>query len=249
MDGGAADQPVIDVNSDVGELPDPLIDDQLLAVISSANVACGGHAGDHASMVRVCRLAADRDVAVGAQISYPDREGFGRRRLDITAEELSASIIGQFHDLTHAADTASTKVRYIKPHGALYHAAIDDPRIADVIINLALDAHVPLLTMGFGELQQRAHQAGITVFREAFLDRSYLPDGRLTPRDHPEAIMDAASAITRLRTWAHSNFNGAHSLCVHSDTPAAVHLARQARTTLTDLGLRIRPFTDTGERS
>jgi UPF0271 protein len=249
MDGGELEQRVIDVNSDVGELPDPLIDEQLLELISSANVACGGHAGDHASMVRVCRSAAERDVAVGAQISYPDRDGFGRRRLDIATDVLSASLAGQFHDLADAARSVSTRVHYIKPHGALYHAAIDDPRIADVIIGLAIDQRVPVLTMGFGELHRRANHAGIAVFHEAFLDRAYLPDGRLAPRDQPDAIMDESTAITRLATWARHHFNGAHSLCVHSDTPGAVGLARKARRTLVDLGLRIHPFVDVGDSS
>lgn len=235
----------IDVNSDVGELSDPLIDAQLLELISSANVACGGHAGDHTTMLRVCRLAAAHGVSIGAQVSYPDREGFGRRRLDISSKTLHASLTRQFEDLAEAAHSAATFVTYIKPHGALYHAAIDDPVTADVIVHLANEYRVSLLTLGFGQLRERAERAGISVFHEAFVDRGYQPDGRLTPRGDPGAIVDEVTAISRLTNWVQHRFHGAHSLCVHSDTPDAVVLTRRVRETLIGCGLGIRPFTFT----
>ena len=232
----------IDVNSDVGELPDPLVDAQLMELISSANVACGGHAGDHSSMLRVCRLASDHAVAVGAQVSYPDREGFGRRKLDIAPEALHAAIARQFEELAEAAGSAATHVSYIKPHGALYHAAIDDPGTADVIVRLADTYRVPLLTLGFGELRDRANHAGIPVFSEAFIDRGYQPDGRLTSRGEPDAILDDTTALDRLNEWVRHDFHGAHSLCVHSDTPNAVGLTRKVRRALADHDLGVRSF-------
>jgi 5-oxoprolinase (ATP-hydrolysing) subunit A len=232
----------IDVNSDVGELPDPFIDAQLMELITSANVACGGHAGDHSSMLRACRLASDHNVAVGAQVSYPDRDGFGRRKLDITPEALHAAIARQFEELAEAASSAATQVRYIKPHGALYHAAIDDPGTAEAIVGLADTYRVPLLTLGFGELRDRADHARIPVFYEAFIDRGYQPDGRLTSRGEPDAILDDTAALDRLNEWVQQDFHGAHSLCVHSDTPDAVGLTRKVRRALADHDLDVRSF-------
>lgn len=238
----STDELSIDVNSDVGELADPSIDEALMGLISSANIACGGHAGDRSSMLRICHLATEHDVAVGAQVSYPDTEGFGRRRLDIAPAALRDSLDRQFSELADAAERASTRVSYVKPHGALYHAAIDDPAIADIIIDLAADHDVSLLTLGIGHLRDGAVRAEIPVFHEAFLDRGYTDDGRLVPRDHPQALLGADAVVTRLRGWIQSAFHGAHSLCVHSDTPEAVHMTRHVRQTLREHGVTVRPF-------
>lgn len=247
-DTATRDRPVngtasIDLNADVGELSDPTIDLDLLEVISSANVACGGHAGDLTSMTRLCTAAVAHSVAIGAQVSYPDREGFGRRPFTMSTDALSESLHIQFRDLRDAADAAGGRVCYIKPHGALYHAAIDDPMTAAVIVDLAEFHQVPVLTMGFGHVRVRADSVGIPVYREAFLDRGYTDDGRLAPRDQPGALLAADAALERLDVWINHSFHGAHSLCVHSDSPDAIELARRTRELLTLRQIRIEAFT------
>lgn len=211
-------------------------------MISSANIACGGHAGDMRSMTRLCTAAVAHGVAIGAQVSYPDREGFGRRPVTMDGDALSESLLIQFLDLLEAADAAGGRVSYIKPHGALYHAAIDDPMTAAVIVDLAESQQVPVLTMGFGHLRDRADSVGIPAFGEAFLDRGYTDDGRLTPREQPGALLGVDAAIERLDRWIDAGFHGAHSLCVHSDSPDAATLARAARELLTLRRIRIESF-------
>lgn len=234
----------IDVNADLGEIDDDgLVDAQLLTVITSANVACGGHAGDSISMQRVCALAAEHGVAIGAQVSYVDRAGFGRRQLDVDPATLQEQLLQQVVDLTHAASIAGTSVRYIKPHGALYHAAIDDHAVAEVLVNLARHTSLALLTMSDGHLYNQANDHGVAVFTEAFLDRGYSPAGRLLPRDDPNALLEPDAALHRLRTWATSGALNSQSLCVHSDSPGAVEIARSASALLQELDIVLAPFT------
>lgn len=235
--------PWIDINSDVGELDDGgATDELLLEVITSANVACGGHAGDRASMDRVCRSAAARHIAIGAQVSYPDREGFGRRRIDITLPDLRASLNDQVCDLVDAAQSATTTVTYLKPHGALYHVALDDAAIAELLLEIATTHGLAVLTMSSGELHTRAGRHDVPVFREAFIDRGYTANGRLTPRDTPGAILEPDAALERLSTWSRAGLRDVDSLCVHSDTPDAVRLARLSREALESHGVTIEPF-------
>jgi UPF0271 protein len=236
----------VDVNADLGEIEDGgVVDSALLQVITSANVACGGHAGDAASMLRVCSLASHHGVALGAQVSYVDRAGFGRRRIDIDPATLRQHIYQQVTDLEAAASTAGTSVRYIKPHGALYHAAIEDPAVAEVLLDVATETSLSLLTMAFGYLFEGARMRRHPVFTEAFLDRGYATDGRLLPRDHPEALLEPDAALTRLRDWAGSPSFAAQSLCLHSDSPGAVELAHNVKRLLRELSVTVTPFIET----
>jgi len=236
----------VDVNADLGEVEDEgLLDAALLQIISSANVACGGHAGDAVSMLRVCSLASHHGVAIGAQVSYVDRAGFGRRKIDIDSATLRQQIHQQVADLEAAARRAGTSVRYIKPHGALYHAAIEDPAVAEVLLDVATKTSLSLLTMDFGYLHEGARMRGHPVFTEAFLDRGYATDGRLLPRDHPEALLGIDAALARLRDWANSPSFAAQSLCLHSDSPGALELAHNVKRLLRELSVSVAPFIET----
>jgi len=248
----------IDLNADLGEgfgawrLGD---DEQLLDVLTSANVACGFHAGDPPTMRRVCALAAERGVAIGAQVGYRDLAGFGRRRIDVNPVELEAEVLYQLGALDGCARPAGTRVRYVKPHGALYNTAADDPAQAGALARAvaAYDHRLPLLGLPGSALQDAAEAAGVPFVPEAFADRAYRPDGRLAPRGEPGAVLDDPATVTaRALAFAVDQqvtaLDGsvvrveARSLCVHGDTPGAVHLAREIRRALLDAGVRLAPF-------
>ena len=249
---------VLDLNSDLGELPGhdgAALDDDLLAVITSANVACGGHAGDAESMSRVCARAADRGVAIGAQVSYVDPDNFGRVRLDVPAGILTDQLAAQIGDLQSHAIAAASSVSYVKPHGALYHAAATDPDVARAVVDAitAYGAALPVLTTPGSELARAARSRGLIAVEEAFLDRGYLPDGRLVPRSEVGALITDPDAIrervtTLVRDEVVVAIDGrrvalrASSACVHCDTPGASQIARLARSTLESLGVAVRPF-------
>lgn len=246
---------VLDINADVGERDDDDAgaDFDLIAVISSANVACGGHAGSDVTMLQVCRMAAERGVAVGAQVSYVDREGFGRRRLDVPAAILSGQVRDQVEVLRLHAAKAGVAVEYLKPHGALYHAAADDPGVARAVLAGIEDLGLPVLTRPGGELAIAAAAAGLPVYAEAFADRGYAADGRLVPRDHPAALVaDPGEVSARVRRLVQhgviTSVDGVpvpvqpDSLCVHSDTPGALAMAQAARSALESLGIAVEPF-------
>ncbi len=253
---------VVDLNADLGERTDAagVADDQaLLDVVTSANVACGGHAGDVESMTRVCALAAARGVAVGAQVSYEDREGFGRRRLDVDPAALARQLEEQILRLDEIARAQGTAVTYVKPHGALYHAAWHDRAHAAAVVGAA-DAvtrasgeAVALLGPPGSVVLSLAGAAGLASFSEGFADRGYLPDGGLVPRGAPGALLtvpdEVAAHAVRL-ALAHEVVaeGGAvltlvvRSLCVHSDTPGAPVLARAVRDALRRAGAALGPF-------
>ncbi len=250
-----AGRPVLDINADVGERADDdaAADFDLIAVISSANVACGGHAGSDFTMLQVCRMAAEHGVAIGAQVSYVDREGFGRRRLDVTADLLSGQVRDQVEALRAHAAQAGAAVEYLKPHGALYHAAADDPAVARAVLAGIEDIGMPVLTRPGGELAVAAVAAGLPVYAEAFADRGYAADGRLVPRDHPAALVSDPRAVSaRVRHLVEhgiiTSVDGVavpvrpDSLCVHSDTPGALAIAQAARAALESLGVAVEPF-------
>jgi UPF0271 protein len=249
---------LIDLNADLGEgfgvwrLGD---DDALLDVITSANVACGFHAGDPVTMRRVCAAAADRGVAIGAQVGYRDLAGFGRRRMDISPDELSADVLYQLGALDGCARAAGTHVRYVKPHGALYNTAADEPGQANAIASaiVAYDRTLPLLGLPGSALADAAHAAGLSFVPEAFADRAYLSSGRLVPRSEPGAVVEdpyevvaraAAFALHHRVTTADGDILAveARSLCVHGDTPGAAYLATEIRRTLIDAGVTLAPF-------
>jgi UPF0271 protein len=229
---------VLDLNADLGEGFD---DDPLLDVVTSANVACGFHAGDAATMRRVAARAAELGVSVGAHVSYRDREGFGRRALDVAPERLTADVAEQLEALAACCAEAGTRVRYVKPHGALYNTAVADRRVADAIV-AAVRAHAPLPVLGLpgSALLAAAADAGLPTAFEGFPDRGYTPEGTLVPRDQPGALVEdpgdvAAHAVALAAT-------GIGSLCVHGDSPGAVEAARRTRAALTAAGFELRPF-------
>jgi UPF0271 protein len=248
----------IDLNADLGEgfgvwtIGD---DDALLDVITSANIACGFHAGDPHIMVRTCAHATQRGVAIGAQVGYRDLAGFGRRRIDIDADRLYADVLYQLGALYACAVAAGSSVRYVKPHGALYHAAADDAAQAGAIVDAvsAFDAGLPVLGLAGSKLQAAAEGAGVPFVSEAFADRRYLSTGRLVPRTAADAVIHDQAAVTeRVLRMARENMvravDGADihvradSICLHGDTPDAAALARAVRAALTEAGVELRAF-------
>lgn len=249
----------IDLNADLGEgfgawqLGD---DDALLQVVTSANVACGFHAGDPRIMQRVCSAAARRGVAIGAQVGYRDLAGFGRRRIDIDAADLTADVLYQLGALDAFARAAGTRVRYLKPHGALYNTAADDPAQAGAVVAAvtAYDARLPVLCLPGSELADAASSAGVPFVAEAFADRVYTMRGRLAPRGSDGAVLTDPSAVVAqaLRIVGDKTVGtidggelavDAGSLCLHGDTRGAVNLARGVREALTAIGVTVAPFT------
>lgn len=251
--------PALDLNADLGEgfgvwrLGD---DEALLELITSANVACGFHAGDPLIMRRVCAMAAARDVAIGAQVSFRDLAGFGRRRMHVAPDELAADVLYQLGALDAFARSAGSRVRYVKPHGALYHAAADEPTDAAAIADAVAtyDPDLPVLGLPGSAFQDAANAAGLRFAAEAFADRGYLPNGRLVPRrDGGALVTDVDSVVRRAVRFATQGDVEAtdgtivpvnpQSLCLHGDTPGAVQLATAVRRALLDAGVRLRPFT------
>ncbi|MEV6342143.1 5-oxoprolinase subunit PxpA [Actinoplanes sp. NPDC051851] len=235
----------MDLNADLGEgfgswrLGD---DDALLDVVSSANVACGFHAGDPSTMHRVCRKAVEKGVAIGAQVGYRDLAGFGRRRIDYDLDELRDDILYQIGALEAFCRTAGDRVRYVKPHGALYNtAAVDEGQASAVVAAvLAYDPSLPVLCQPGSVLATRAEAGGLTVVGEGFADRGYQRDGRLIPRTSPGALVDAPGEVVdravRMAVAAEVVADDGsvipcrvRSVCVHGDTPGAVELARRVR--------------------
>lgn len=248
----------IDLNSDMGEsfgrwkLGD---DESLLTVVSSANIACGFHAGDPSVMRRTLENAAANGVAVGAHVAYRDLAGFGRRYVDVAPAELTADVMYQLAALEGMARAAGTRVRYVKPHGALYNRIVADETQARAVVEaiLAVDPALALLTLPGSVVGHVAEAAGLRVFREAFADRAYTPDGTLVSRRLPGAVIadpDAVAArVSRMvADGTVEAIDGttvpihADSVCVHGDSPAAVALAKAVRERLTDDGVTIRPF-------
>lgn len=222
---------VVDLNADLGE--EVTDDAALLDVVTSANVACGYHAGNAAIMRAVCERAVERGVSVGAQVSYADRPNFGRVPVDVAYEILREQVAHQVGVLGEIAVAAGTAVRYLKPHGALYHRTIDDEEQAAAV--LAGSGLLPVLGMP-GALLDQAYGAGRTVLLEGFPDRGYGTDGRLLPRDQPGALVhDAAEIAARAVALAAS----VRSVCVHGDSPGAVAAARACRVALVAAGHRL----------
>jgi UPF0271 protein len=251
----------IDLNSDLGEGFGPWTmgdDAAMLAVVSSANVACGGHAGDTETMFNTCRTAADHGVVIGAHPSYVDREGFGRRIIPMRPDEIGRMVVAQVGALAAIARLAGTEVRYIKPHGALGNVAAADADVATGIIDAVRSAFptMAILAISGTQLEVVARAAGVEVYSEIFADRAYQPNGLLVPRSQPGAVIhDAEQAAQRLIEYVESGrmtvIGGdpielaADSVCVHGDTPGAVEMAHLVRAQLIDAGLAPRPFLPT----
>ena len=252
----------VDLNADLGEgfgrwaLTD---DEALLAVVTSANVACGFHAGDPSTMRRVCEQAVARGVRIGAQVSYRDLAGFGRRAMDVPRAELADEIGYQLGALDLFARAAGGRVAYLKPHGALYNRVVADAEQAAAVVDALLAyrrAHgraLPVLGLPDSVLLRTAAAAGLPVIGECFADRGYTPAGTLVPRAEPGAVLHDPAAVVRravgmARDGAVTAADGsriavrARSLCLHGDTPGAAELAGQVRAALEAAGVRVEAF-------
>lgn len=249
---------VVDLNADLGEsfgqwrLGD---DDAMLAIVTSANVACGFHAGDPLTLRRTVAAAAEHGVTVGAQVAYPDLMGFGRRFVDATVEELSADILYQIGALEAMCRAAGSRVAYVKPHGALYNTAVHHEQHAQAVVEAvaAYDPGLPILGLPGSALLRRAQEAGLTAVPEAFADRGYTPAGTLVSRREPGALLhdptQVAARMVRLVTdGVIAAADGtdvavrARSICTHGDSPGAVDMARAVRAALIDAGVTVRSF-------
>jgi UPF0271 protein len=231
----------IDLNADLGESwPrwESGEDVALLDVVTSANVCCGAYAGDAELMRATCEAAVARGVAIGAQIGYPDREGFGRVPLDLPATELTAELQRQILLLDGIAQAAGGTVSYVKPHGALYNTIVDDDVQAQAVVAAlhGLTSPLPLLGLPGSASLSIAEVAGIPVVREGFADRAYTADGRLVPRTEPGAVLDDPDAVA---VQAVRLMGSVSSICVHSDSPGALELARAVRSGLEAAGAEL----------
>jgi UPF0271 protein len=252
-----AASPRIDLNSDLGEgygvwrLAD---DSALLGIITSANVACGFHAGDPTTMREAVALAASRGVAVGAHVSFPDRRGFGRRDMAIPPAEVRDDVVYQAGALHAIAQAHGARVSFVKPHGALYHRITVDRELADAVVAAigSLEGPPALVTLPGSEAEAAARAAGVPVIAEAFADRAYDRDGRLVSRERPGALISdpatvAARAVRIAAEHTVETIDGgaielrAQTLCVHGDSPDSVALARAIRGALEGAGFTLAP--------
>lgn len=248
----------IDLNSDLGEAFGPwrMGDDvSMLSIVTSANIACGFHAGDPLGILLALREAAKRGVTVGAHVGYRDLVGFGRRNMDLSSEELVADTIYQIGALKGLAAAAGIEVRYVKPHGALYNTIAYDARQAgDVIEGIkAIDPSLFLVALAGAPIVEQARSAGLTVVCEAFADRAYNADGSLVSRRLPNSVIHdprviAERMLRMVTTGRISAIDGteivldAGTICVHGDTPMAVGIARMLREALVEQGVDLRSF-------
>lgn len=247
----------IDLNSDLGEGFGPFrvgADDDLFPLISSANVACGFHGGDPLMMEATVARAAASGVAVGAHPGFPDRGGFGRRTLLASPEEIHADVLYQVGALLAFCVAAKVPMQHVKAHGALYNLAVKDRAVADAIAGAvaAVDPSLRFFALPGSELERAGEAAGLAVVREAFADRAYDDDGSLVARSQPGAVIHdpdvAAARIVRLiETGEVETQSGgtlrlhADTICLHSDTPTAVPIARALRAALDEAGIAVLP--------
>jgi UPF0271 protein len=252
---------LVDLNADLGEVLDgvPTDDAGLLEVVTSANVACGFHSGDPTTMRRVSGFCAERGVAIGAQVSYRDHAGFGRRFVDVAPAVLADDVLEQVASLDALARSVGGRVTYVKPHGALYNAIVHHERQAAAVVDgvRAFGDAVAVLGLPGSRWLALAEAAGLRPVREAFADRVYAADGTLLPRGEPGAVLTDESVVVdrcvRLATAGEVvAADGtvvrvdAESLCLHGDTPGAVRLARAVRSALTAAGVGLAPFAGAG---
>lgn len=248
----------IDLNADLGEGFGPWTmgdDAAMLDIVTSANVACGGHASDPETMFHTLTLAKERGIVVGAHPSYPDLPGFGRRRLPFPPAEVERFVAAQVGALLAIGALAGSPARYVKPHGALANVASEERPVADAILNAvgAIDRNLAILAISGTVLEDAARDRGMTVFSEIFADRGYTAAGNLVPRGEPGALIhDADQAADRLIAFLDGGrmptVDGGsvaltvHSICIHGDSPAAVLMAATIRERLTDYGIALAPF-------
>ncbi|WP_336983445.1 MULTISPECIES: LamB/YcsF family protein [unclassified Cedecea] len=248
----------IDLNSDLGEsfgqwtMGD---DAAILQIVSSANVACGFHAGSPAGMLETLRAAKAQGVAVGAHVAYPDLVGFGRRNMDIASDELTADVIYQIGALQGLAQAVGTRVLYVKPHGALYNTIAHDKRQAEAVLDaiLAFDASLPLVVLAGSPLLAWAQQKGVATVSEAFADRAYHADGSLVSRREPGAVLHdagqvAARMLQLITEGGVESIEGvftpiqADSICVHGDSAGALAMAQAIRNLFISQEIEVQAF-------
>jgi UPF0271 protein len=248
----------LDLNSDLGESFGRWVlgdDEAMLELVTSANVACGFHAGDPTTLRRTCTAAVERGVVVGAQVGYNDLAGFGRRFVDVTPQELADDIVYQIGALDAMCRVAGTAVRYVKPHGALYNAIVHHEEQAAAVVAAIRDysPELPVLGLPGSAFLQAAEEAGLRTVREFFVDRGYTPSGTLVPRSQPGALLHDPSEVTArvLRLVTEGVVKAvdgsdvpvaADSACVHGDSPGAVEMARAVRDGLARAGVTVRAF-------
>jgi UPF0271 protein len=238
----------VDLNSDVGEGfgawpggPDR----ELMRIITSANIACGFHAGDPSIMRQTCEMAVENNVAIGAHVSYPDLAGFGRRFIDMKPDELADAVVYQLGALAGCARVAGSSVSYVKPHGALYNTIVRHDGQAEAVARAVkqFDPKLPLLGLpGTGSaIEREAAEQGLTFLFEGFADRGYADDGTLIPRNQPGALLTDEDAASKQAVAVADR--GITSICIHSDTPGAATLGAAVAVGLLQAGYELRPFT------
>lgn len=246
---------VVDLNADLGEADTLLPSDlAVLDCVTSANLSCGFHAGNLTAIRASLVAALERGVTVGAHVSYRDREGFGRRRLEVPAHRLRADIVEQYEILAGIAATAGGSVPYLKPHGALYNRMGVDEAVAAVVVEAVKECGIRLLVGQAGTVvAELADGAGLEVVAEAFADRGYLGHGGLVPRDDPDAVFSdpqsvAKRAISLVTRGGVEAADGSwvpvacETLCVHGDSPSASASAQETRRALEAAGVTVRSF-------
>lgn len=226
----------IDLNADIAETPDDLT---LLQVVTSANVCCAAYAGSEELMLDACESAVGRGVAIGAQVGYPDRDGFGRRPQDPPSDELVEELRRQVDLLAEVADAVGAQVAYVKPHGALYNTIVHDERQASAVVEAVAPYGLPLLGLPTSAVLRLARADGLPVVVEGFVDRAYTPEGTLVPRTEAGAVLEGADAVT---AQALRLAGEVESLCLHGDTPGALALAHGVRQALESAGHTVRSF-------
>ena len=248
----------MDLNSDLGESFGPWSmgdDAAMLGVVTSANIACGGHASDPETMFATLRMAAERGVVIGAHPGYADPLGFGRRVIPMEPVEIARMVAAQVGALQGVAALAGANVAYVKAHGALANLAADRREVADAIASAVktLPGNLAILAISGTELEAAGRAAGLPTYSEIFADRAYLPNGRLVPRSRPDAMVhEAKAAADRLIGFLDTGLMpvvggdpiplAAQSICVHGDSPVAVAMAREIRARLQAAGVVLAPF-------
>jgi len=249
---------MIDLNCDIGEsfgVYEIGFNKEVIKYISSANIACGYHAGDPMVMQATVKLAADHSVGIGAHPSYPDLMGFGRRKFECSAEEIRNYVIYQVGALKAFCDAEGVKLRHVKPHGSLYHLAMSDRSVAKAVAEAvaSIDNKLIYVALPGSKGHMAAVDAGLRVICEAFPDRAYLYNGKLAPRNWPDSVISdpklvAQRALEIVKRGRTSTLDGmeipiaAQTLCVHSDTPNAVQIAKEIKETLLANGIDTRPM-------
>ena len=248
----------IDINADVGERTEALLDgseERLLRIVASANIACGGHAGDVASMGAVVKLCRSLGVSIGAHPAYPDKQGFGRSRLNMPLSELESSLVEQISSLLEIASLCGATIHHVKPHGALYNSAATDKDLALAIARAVavVDRNLVLVGLAGSLMLDIWRGFGFSVIAEAFADRRYEADGALRSRALPDAVIvdpleAAAQALLIVKEGVVMSVDGtairvdAQTLCIHGDTSNAVLIAGAVRRALEQSGVALRSF-------